>query len=148
MITLIAAMNNKRTIGLKGKMPWHNPEDLKHFRNYTMGKTLFMGRKTYESLPNKLKGRNIKVVSNTLDGGVKNFPDILKQGFDEEVIIAGGGEIYKLSLPYADKIVLSIIHDNDVLGDTFFLKIPSSFKLTEETVYDTFTLLTRKEGKR
>lgn len=147
MITLIAAMNKKRTIGLKGKMPWHNPEDLKHFKNYTMGKTLFMGRKTYEGLPKKLKGRNIKVVSNTLDGGVKNFPNILKQGFDEEVIIAGGGEIYKLSLPYADKIVLSIIHDNDVLGDTFFPKIPSSFKLTEETIYDTFTLLTyeRKE---
>ena len=147
MITLIAAMNNKRTIGLKGKMPWHNPEDLKHFKNYTMGKTLFMGRKTYEGLPNKLKGRNIKVVSNTLNGGIKNFLDILKNSFDEEVIIAGGGEIYKLSLPYADKIVLSIIHDNDVLGDTFFPKIPSSFKLYEETVYDTFTLQTymRKE---
>ncbi len=140
MITLIAAMNKHRTIGLMGVMPWHNKEDLNHFKNYTMHKTLIMGRKTYEGLPKVLQGRNILVVSKDESYDIKDLPAFLSQSFDEEIIVAGGGEIYKLAMPFADKLVLSLIHDNDVIGDTFFPEVDmDQFELTSKTEFNTFT---------
>lgn len=140
MITLIAAMNKHRTIGLKGVMPWHNKEDLNHFKNYTMHKTLIMGRKTYEGLPKVLQGRNILVVSKDESYDIKDLPSFLSQSFDEEIIVAGGGEIYKLAMPFADKLVLSLIHDNDVIGDTFFPEVDmDQFELASKTEFNTFT---------
>lgn len=141
MITLIAAMNAYRTIGLKGSMPWRNSEDLKHFKNYTMGKTVVMGRVTYEGLPNKLDGRNILVVSRDERYDIHDLKAFLEKPHYEEVVIAGGGQIYELALPYADRLVISVIHDNDVVGDTFFPKINNhDFNLVSETVHNTFTL--------
>lgn len=146
MITLIAAMNPHRTIGLDGIMPWHKPEDLTHFKNYTMHKKLFMGRKTYEGLPKKLKGRDIYVFTRdeTYPQAISNVHDFFKQhqNSDEEIIVAGGGEIYHTALPYTNKIVLSLIEDNDVVGDTFFPHInEDEFTLDETIQHETFKLL-------
>ena len=151
MITLVAAMNNKNTIGLNGQMPWHKPEDLKHFKNYTMGKTVLMGRKTFEGLPGKLRGRHILIVSQNPSyedriDDLKNYLENYKE--DEELIVAGGGEVYRQALDYANKIVLSLIDDNDVEGDTFFPEIDANeLYLESDEKKDTFRLLTyfRKE---
>ncbi|HZJ87211.1 MAG TPA: dihydrofolate reductase [Erysipelothrix sp.] len=151
MITLIAAMNKTHTIGLDGKMPWHKPEDLKHFKNYTMGKTVLMGRKTFEGLPTKLKGRNILIVSKNpaYDNRIDDLVSYLKNDQEtDELIIAGGGEIYRIAIDFADRIVLSLIEDNDVMGDTFFPNIDlEKFELINDEKKETFRLLTyqRKE---
>lgn len=145
MIVLIAAMNNKGTIGLNGSMPWHNREDLQHFRKTTLNQKLIMGRKTYEGLPQKLDKRDIYIVSRNPDikNAVHDLHTFLRD-FDksETLFVAGGGEIYKESMKYADKIVLSII-DDDTMGDTFFPHIDDRmFKLVSTDVFDTFKLET------
>lgn len=145
MIVLIAAMNNKRTIGLNGTMPWHNREDLQHFRKTTLNQKLLMGRKTYEGLPQKLDKRDIYIVSRNpdIENAVHDLHTFLRD-FDknETLFVAGGGEIYQESMKYADKIVLSII-DDDTLGDTFFPHIDDRmFKLVSTDVFDTFKLET------
>ena len=141
MISIIAAMNKYGTLGLDGTMPWHVPEDLKLFKEYTMGKTLIMGRKTYEGLPVKLKGRNILIVSrdNNLSD-IDNLEQYLKTHREDELVVAGGGEIYKQALPFADRLVLSYIKDNDIIGDTFFPDFSiNEFEIVSRIEYDHFT---------
>lgn len=141
MITLIAAMNKHRTLGLNGTMPWRNKEDLQHFKDYTMNKTVVMGRVTYEGLPKKLEGRNIFVVSRDEKYDIQDLKRYLEGDFDEEIVVAGGGEIYKEAIQFADKLVISIIHDNDVIGDTFFPEIDLTvFNKTKSVKFETFTL--------
>lgn len=141
MITLIAAMNKHRTLGLNGTMPWRNREELQHFKDYTMNKTVVMGRVTYEGLPKKLEGRNIFVVSRDEKYDIQDLKRYLEGDFDEEIVVAGGGEIYKEAIQFADKLVISIIHDNDVIGDTFFPEIDLTvFNKTKSVKFKTFTL--------
>lgn len=141
MITLIAAMNKHRTLGLNGTIPWRNREDLQHFKDYTMNKTVVMGRVTYEGLPKKLEGRNIFVVSRDEKYDIQDLKRYLEGDFDEEIVVAGGGEIYKEAIQFADKLVISIIHDNDVIGDTFFPEIDLTvFNKTKSVKFKTFTL--------
>lgn len=141
MITLIAAMNKHRTLGLNGTMPWRNREDLQHFKDYTMNKTVVMGRVTYEGLPKKLEGRNIFVVSRDEKYDIQDLKRYLEGDFDEEIVVAGGGEIYKEAIQFADKLVISIIHDNDVIGDTFFPEIDLTvFNKVKSVKFKTFTL--------
>ena len=64
-ITLIAAMGRDRSIGLEGKLPWHLPGELKHFKQVTMGKPIVMGRKTWQSIGRALPGRQNIVISRT-----------------------------------------------------------------------------------
>lgn len=144
MISLIVAVNKNGTIGLYGSMPWRNKEDLQHFRNTTMGKTVVMGRKTVDGLPKKLDGRRILTVSKNLTGHsvIQDFESFLKDHANdtEEIFVAGGGLIYKQAFPYANRVYLSIIED-DTIGDTFFdLEKLNEFKLIKETKYDTFIL--------
>lgn len=153
MISLIVAVNNQNTIGLNGEMPWRNKEDLSHFRAYTMGKDLLMGRKTFEGLPSTLDGRNIHILTrnqsypnaiNDLDSFLEKYKNT-----ENELVIAGGGEIYKLLMPHVDKIVLSVIHDNNIIGDTFFMDIDEEvFELVNKEIFDTYTLKTfHKRGE-
>lgn len=144
MISLIVAVNKNGTIGLNGSMPWRNKEDLQHFRNTTMGKTVVMGRKTVDGLPKKLDGRKILTVSKNLTGHsvIQDFESFLKNHANdtEEIFVAGGGLIYKQAFPYANRVYLSIIED-DTIGDTFFdLEKLNEFKLIKETKNDTFIL--------
>lgn len=141
MISIIAAMNKYGTLGLDGDMPWHAPEDLKLFKEYTMGKTLVMGRKTFEGLPVKLRGRNILIVSRDKNiSDIDNLEEYLINHKEDELVIAGGGEIYKQALPFVDRLVLSFIKNNDVVGDTFFPKFNiNEFEIISRVEYEQFT---------
>ena len=141
MLSLVLAINNNRTIGLNGKMPWNNKEDLQFFRKTTMGKTIVMGRKTIDGLPKSLDGRNILTVSRdkSLPNVILDFDQFLQQhqSSSEDIYICGGGEIYAKAMPFASRIILSIIND-DTVGDTFFAEIGPEFVLEKEEQHDTF----------
>ncbi|MCL1049124.1 type 3 dihydrofolate reductase [Shewanella abyssi] len=125
-IAMIAAMANNRVIGKDNKMPWHLPEDLRHFKAITLGKPVVMGRKTYESIGRPLPGRHNIVISRQADlviegvTTVTSFEDAkLAAGDCEELIIMGGGQLYASLLSVADILYLTEI-SLEVEGDTYF----------------------------
>jgi dihydrofolate reductase len=124
-ISLIAAMAANRAIGLDGGLPWRLPADLKRFKELTMGHTLVMGRKTYDSIGRPLPGRPTIVVTRQPDwqrDGVTvahSLADALARAGGEEVFVAGGEEIFRQSLDRAGRIYLTRI-ERDFPGDTFF----------------------------
>lgn len=129
MITIIVAISENNVIGNDNKMPWHLPGDLKRFKSLTMGHALIMGRKTWESLPVRpLKGRKNIVL--TRSSGIIPGPDFIAGNMEEalrfagndEIFIIGGGEIYNLFLPLADRLLITRIHSK-YEGDTFFPEI-------------------------
>lgn len=125
-IAMIAAMANNRVIGKDNKMPWYLPEDLKHFKAMTLGKPVVMGRKTFESIGRPLPGRHNIVISRQADLVIEGVTcvtsfDAAKQaaGECEELVIMGGGQLYRELLPQADILYLTQIN-LDVEGDTYF----------------------------
>lgn len=122
-ITLIAAMNEERGIGFNGQLPWHLPADLAHFKAATIGKTVVMGRKTYESIGRPLPNRrNIVLSRQSLDlPGVEVIHqlDDLQIYQHEELMIIGGEQLYRLSLSKANKLILTTVHQQ-CLVDTWF----------------------------
>lgn len=144
MITLVLAMNKKRTIGLDGRVPWRNAEDLKFFRRLTMNQEIVMGRKTVEGLPQNLDGRHIHTVTRNpeIEHSIQDFELYLKDHQDtkEQILICGGGDIYQQALPFAHKIYISVI-DDETVGDTFFPELDKNvFKRTEKIPFETFVL--------
>jgi dihydrofolate reductase len=125
-IIIIAAMAANRVIGNKNAIPWSLPEDLRQFKAKTLGHTLIMGRKTFESLGRPLKGRHNIVLSRRPDlqlAGCTVVSD-LNQALSlckdqEKVFIIGGGEIFTLGLAVADTLILTLL-EREVEGDTFF----------------------------
>ena len=117
MISLIVAYsNNNKVIGKDNKIPWHIKEDFLHFKAYTTGKTLIMGDNTFYSIGKPLPNR--KTIVATLNDFSYDSPDVTvtKDLFktleffknkDEELVVCGGATIYKLALPYVDKMVIS-----------------------------------------
>ncbi len=131
-VYLVAAVAANGVIGTSGKLPWHLPEDLKHFKALTLGHPLIMGRKTWESLGKALPGReNIVVtrapgyeapgasVASSLDGALA-----LCAG-EPTVFVIGGGELYSAALPLADGLVLTEIQ-RDYAGDARFPRFDRS----------------------
>ena len=125
-ISMIAAMTVNRVIGKDNKMPWHLPEDLKHFKASTMGKPIVMGRKTFESIGRPLPGRHNIVITRQSDFSaegvtmVSSFEDAkVAAGDVDEIAVIGGGQLYNQLLPIADKLYLTLINI-DVVGDTYF----------------------------
>ncbi|MBM4168682.1 MAG: dihydrofolate reductase [Ignavibacteria bacterium] len=122
-IIIIAAVAKNRVIGKAGKMPWHISEDLKRFKRLTMGHTLLMGRRTYESIGKPLEGRRNVVLSSRPLSGVESYislAEVLKNlASEEKIFVIGGGEIYRQILPLADEMHLTLI-DREVEGDTYF----------------------------
>lgn len=126
-ITLIAAVARNRVIGKDGGLPWRLPADLKFFKRTTTGHPLVMGRRTFESLGEPLPNRTNIVISRRPDyrpeGAI--VARSLTEGIaearrrDAEVFIGGGEEIFRLSLPLADRMILTWI-DEDFEGDTRF----------------------------
>ncbi len=125
-INIIAAIGPNRELGKDNKLLWHISEDLKRFKDLTMGKVVIMGRKTYESLKKPLSNRiniiitrnqNYKIdkclVVNSLEEAME------KSKTSGEAFIIGGGEIYKQALPYAQKLYLTIV-EGQFEADTFF----------------------------
>ncbi|WEJ62041.1 type 3 dihydrofolate reductase [Thiomicrorhabdus lithotrophica] len=126
-IAMIAAMAKNRVIGLDNDMPWHLPDDLRFFKATTTGKPVVMGRKTFESIGSKpLPNRPNYVISRQADFvaiGATVFSSVdealQELSEHEEVIIMGGGQLYNMMLPKADKLYLTQINA-DINGDTFF----------------------------
>lgn len=130
--SMIVAMAQNRVIGRNNKLPWYLPNDLKYFKQVTMGLPIVMGRKTYESIGRPLPGRtNIVVTRNTnwSADGVKSV-NSLECAFElaesiaeidgrDEVMIIGGDQIYQSALPLVDRIYLTEVHA-DVAGDAYF----------------------------
>jgi dihydrofolate reductase len=128
-VALVAAVARDGVIGRDGGIPWRIPEDLAHFRELTTGHAVVMGRKTWDSLPDRFRPlpdrRNVVVTRNTLwraegaerAGSVEEALELLRE--IDRVFVIGGAEIYAEALPLADEMFLTEI-DDDVAGDTFF----------------------------
>lgn len=130
MITLVAALSRNRCIGKDGQLVWHNKEDMARFKALTTGKVVIMGRKTWESLPEKfrpLPNRVNVIVTRQADypippGTIRasTIEDALR--LNGELMIIGGGEIYAEALAHADKLELTEI-DKEIEGDAFFPEV-------------------------
>ena len=128
MINIVAAVGKNNELGRGNDLIWHIKEDLKNFKDLTMGKYIVMGKNTYESLPRHLEGRKYVVLSSSLDNidnGIlfKDFDKLLEfvNNLDEEVMIIGGARVYRLFLPYATKLYLTEI-DSEEKADVYFPK--------------------------
>jgi len=134
IVSIIVAIGENNAIGKNNQLLWHMPNDLKHFKDVTLGRTIIMGRKTFDSVGKPLpRRRNIVVTRQdiTIPGCevVKSIEDglALCEG-EDEVFIGGGAEIYKLAMHLTNRIYLTIIH-NSFDADTFFPKIePKKWK--------------------
>lgn len=133
MLYHIVAMAQNRVIGKENRLPWHFSSDLKHFKKLTLGETVLMGRKTFESIGKPLPGRENFVLSQS-EGrtvqGAKSFKSIeeaLKFVSTKHCYIIGGASLYQQTLSRIDGIYLTQIHA-DYEGDTFYPEIPSRFK--------------------
>jgi len=127
-LTLIAAVARNGVIGIDNRLPWRLPADLKRFKALTMGHTVIMGRKTWESLPDNfrpLPGRRNIVV--TRDGGYRaagatvaaSLPAAIAAAAGDEAFVIGGATLYAAALPLADRLELTEI-DASFEGDTWF----------------------------
>jgi dihydrofolate reductase len=119
MISLIVAASTNNAIGKDNQLLWHLPKDLKFFKNKTWAMVVVMGRKTFESVNRPLPGRVNIVITSQPDWkaeGVwvaKDLDDAIEQAKTthcKEIFIIGGGEIYRQSMPLADKIYMTRVH--------------------------------------
>ena len=131
IISLIAALTKNRVIGKNKDLPWHLPDDMKYFMQTTKAHHVIMGRKNYESIPEKFKPLPNR--TNVVVTRQKNFSapgcrivNALEEGIESarvagesELFIIGGSEIYALGMPYANQLYLTEI-DANVDGDTYF----------------------------
>ena len=128
MITLIAAIGRNNELGLDNKMLWNIPEDMRHFKTYTMGKVVIMGRKTFASIGCKgLPGRKSIVVSGQDLHGVSITAHTIDSALSidhcyPEIVVIGGESIYRQTIDRADKLVITHI-DAEFIADTYFPEI-------------------------
>lgn len=146
LIAIIVAATTNRVIGKQGKMPWHLPDDLRYFKETTLGRHIIMGRKTLDSFGN---GKALPKRSNIVITRQKSWavPDtiaapslsaalkIARENGESTVFIIGGGQIYQQALPLCDRIYLTEIHTT-IEGDTFFPPIdPQEWRETHRTAH-------------
>lgn len=154
-IILIAAMAKNRVIGRGNTIPWHIPGEQQRFKGMTMGHTLVMGRKTFESIGRPLPGRKTVIISRNREyqaAGCVVVPSLAAAialcPETETVFIAGGGEIYQQALDLADSIYLTVL-DREVEGDILFpeFDLKRFQKISSERVEGpepyTFTIFSR-----
>ncbi len=154
IISIIAAMAKNRVLGKAGASPWHIPEDLRRFRELTMGHPVIMGRRTFEQVGRPLPGRRNIILTRRPDYEapgclvLHSVADALAACAEaEEVFICGGGELYRQTISLADRIYLTVV-DRECAGDTFFPPIPPEFAETQRTEAGpcTFMLFQRKKA--
>ena len=137
IVSLIAALTRNRVIGIKNDLPWRLPDDMKYFFQTTKGRTVIMGRKNYDSLPEKFRPlpnrKNIVVtrqenfnapgctVVNSLEKGI----ELAKETNEEEVFNIGGAELFALGMPHTQRIYLTEIQ-TELPGDTYFPEVNKS----------------------
>ena len=141
IISAIVARSKNNVIGIDNDLPWHLPADLKWFKEKTMGRHVIMGRKSYESLPGHLKGRTIIAVTKNkeytssrciIKHSIADAIAYAKAAGEKELMILGGGMIYKLTQNIWDKLYITDV-DVEISGDTTFAEIDlSKWKITEE----------------
>jgi dihydrofolate reductase len=128
IISLIVAMDEKRGIGMEGKLPWHLPADLRHFKSLTMGHHIIMGRKTYETISRPLPGRTMVVVTRNpayqaegclIAQSLESAIEKARESGEDEVFIIGGSQIFAEALELADRIYLTLVH-TITEADVFF----------------------------
>jgi dihydrofolate reductase len=139
LISLLWAMDENSAIGNNNDLPWRLPEDLKYFKRITMGHSIAMGRKTWDSIGRPLPGRENIVLTRdrefacegcTVFYSLDEFLADCREKSSEEVFIIGGAEIFRVALPAADKLYLTMIHDK-FEADTFFPELDWSEWLLE-----------------
>ena len=130
-VSLVVAMARNGVIGRDNQLPWHLPGDLKYFKSVTMGKPIVMGRKTYDSIGRPLPGRTNIVITrsdwgvegvevvNSVNAAIALAKDVAKRDGVDEVMVMGGGEIYRQTLPLADRLYITEV-DAEVEGDAYF----------------------------
>ena len=126
LISIIAAIDRNRLIGVENRLPWRLPADLRHFKRVTMGKPILIGRKTYESIGRPLPGRHNIVVTRDRDFSVEGCTvvssierTLAAAGPYPELVVIGGASFYGQLMPVAQRIYLTLI-DAEFEGDTFF----------------------------
>lgn len=131
MLNLIVCHDSNFGIGINNKLPWHLPDDLRRFKELTEGHAVLMGRKTYESIGKALPNRENIILTHDRGFRADNCYIInylaqldvyMSMNPDKDVYVIGGSEIYKLMLPYVDRIYLSLI-PHAYQCDTFFPKV-------------------------
>lgn len=145
MITAVVAMGQKNEIGAENQMLWHLPNDLKHFKEITIGHPVIMGRKTYESIGKALPNRTNIVISRRKDwfeegilivGSVKEALKFARK-IDENIFILGGGNIYQQTMEFTDRLEVTLV-DASLKADTFFPEIdPKIWHQTQEECHET-----------
>jgi len=162
IISLIAAMDRRRGIGVGNQLPWRLSADLKRFRELTMGHHIVVGRKTFESIGKPLPGRQMIIITRDREfqaegcfirHTVEEAISSAKQHGENEVFICGGAEIYNQTIALADRLYLTLV-DAEVAADTFFPEFDESEWTEQEPVFHptdeknqfpfTFKLLVRK----
>ena len=144
-ITLVVAASDNNVIGKDNQLLWHLPKDMRFFKNTTWGLPILMGRKTFESLGNKvLPGRlnlilsnqkNIKTNGATLVHSLQDAVNLAAQQDYKQLMVIGGGQIYELALPLAHTIMLTRVHTT-IEGDAFFPALNEYWVKNESTFYN------------
>ena len=131
ILSLLVAASENNVIGKDNQLPWHLPNDLKYFKNLTWGMPILMGRKTFDSIGKPLPGRKSIVITRNTDWQyegvdvVHSIEDAIQKAKAfgvKEIFVIGGAEIFKTSLPNANRIYLTRIHHH-FDGDVFFPQI-------------------------
>mgnify|MGYP001408092871 CR=1 FL=1 len=135
-IKAIAAVSQNGVIGKNGDLPWRIPGELKWFKKITMGHIMVMGRKTWDSLPGILPGRENWVLSSTLKekSGIKifsSFESALNEAGSRTIFIIGGGQIYSSLLPQCNELYITEVQQVIENGDAFFPSFEKDFIPTE-----------------
>lgn len=136
-VSMIAAVGKNLELGKNNNLIWHFKEDMKFFKDTTMGHTVVMGRKTFESLPKALPGRKNIVISSNAEYQAKgatvvtSVEEALQIADNEELFVIGGGKIYAEFLPYADKLYLTEIDAECADADTYFPQFNKSEYIKE-----------------
>lgn len=137
-LSLIVAMTRERVIGRENRMPWHLPGDLAYFKRTTLGKPVLMGRNTFASIGKPLPGRRNVIISRTLDEApagtevVASPAEALRLlAAEEEVMVIGGGQLYRSFMPLASRLYLTRI-DASLEGDTYFPEVGEEWRLVSE----------------
>ncbi|MFS4456562.1 dihydrofolate reductase [Maribacter sp. 2304DJ31-5] len=142
-ITIIAAASENDALGKDNDLVWHLPDDFMRFKKITMGHKIIMGRKTFESLPKPLPDRTHIIITRSKKYVVEfddcivvhSLKKALQLAEGEDAFIIGGGEIYRQSEKFADKIELTRVHAH-LEADTFFPKINNeNWQLVQETFH-------------
>jgi dihydrofolate reductase len=126
-LELVVAAAENDVIGREGGLPWHLPADFRHFRSLTVGRHVLMGRKTYESIGKALPDRTNLVLSRSAQFAPADCKVVATLGEaraaarnQSPLMVIGGAEIYRICMPFASRIHLTLVHAQIAGGDTFF----------------------------